>query len=423
MHSVSTWVKSEVADLGDPRPPTRMGFRATDLGARSDVATCGGSVRFIDSRSTATKKLQRSMRKLFTRASPPSAPVPVNAQTASPLFRLPLELRQQIWSLVLTRPADAAHPHFHIYDEIYDSRTHDPNSPALESHARQIAESTALLRTCQTIYSESVQYLYDSTEFELVLIPGRARPHYIAATDTPSRAEVAWNIRQRNSLGKLANCSVQLQRIRRATIVVQPGHSPDVRAYCRQIHDFLAAIACGSKLKYLCLKLNLQKKMNLVRQDAFGKNVHALAPLGEQQAVRTGARLQRETVHMPRQVNRADGGDTAAYSTGIATLQAMLHILDGKVVSWKTSLDQQYRHDCAFRGMFGRGYYPTHPPPQTRGQEMAEMAGKVTAIALFVTVALPVTAPTAVLAYVQRKRDKGERWWGEGERGLYRKRR
>ncbi|KAK4548028.1 hypothetical protein LTR36_010748 [Oleoguttula mirabilis] len=408
------------------RDSTSMALKTTNSDAVSDIATCGGSVRFVDTRPAASARLQRRMRKLFTHAALPSPPVAIQEQSKSPFFRLPLELRQQIWEMVVTRPEDAKPAHFHVYDEVYDSCTYDPLSAAVESHARKVAEKTALLRTCQAIYAESVQYLYDSADFELVLLPGRARPERIYRDDGPSRKGLDHNLAKRNGpVGKLGDCGALLRRIRRATIIVQPGHSPDVKAYRRRIEDFLAVIANGEKLRYLCVKLNVHAAMDLHRQRGFEVMIDALKPLGQRTPQGpSGQCLEREVVLAPGVHSSAlpTRGYDETFERGIDSLQLALGVPDEKVRYWCStgrhySRESERREQCILRGASGRLHWPplrARPKWEKRRQAVEDWVG----MAVCLTVALPVVAPMAVVKYVQRKRDKGERWLGEVE--LYR---
>lgn len=393
-----------------------MAFQPTNSGPKSDIATCCSSAGLMDAKPGRGTKLQRSLKKIFVRPSPLAPPIPFNDQAASHFSRLPLELRQQIWELVLTRDASAKPAHFHVYDKVYDSCTHDPTSPALtDPDTRRLAKTTALLRKCHAIHDEAVQYLCDSTSFELVLLAGRPRPGHIFEADTPSHVIVDDNIRKRNCIGRLADLSVMLQRIRRATIVVQPGDSPDVRAYCQRVQIFLGAIDQGSRLRYLCLKLNFAERMVMKRHDALARIVESFLLLGEQQVTQSG-RPKREIVLMSR--SPVAQGNYHVYKEQIGMLQAKLHIRTDNVVFWYPSRDEANAPECAYRAAAWNYRFYSNPPKTglSAAKEAAEMVGMA---AILATVALPAI----VFMYVRRKKDKGETWVGEQERNLFRRRR
>jgi hypothetical protein len=136
-------------------------------------------------------------------------------QAASKLLSLPLELREQIWSLVFAERQDAQPAHLHIYDTIYDSCTYEPRDVVGEE-ARRAGTQTALLRTCRSAHDEAVRYLYEDARFDLIVFAGKARPVSIRAT--------AKKLRLAKRLTRLSGRSHQSQR--RQTSVSPLAQSP-----------------------------------------------------------------------------------------------------------------------------------------------------------------------------------------------------
>ena len=90
-------------------------------------------------------------------------------QSSSLIFRLPAELRAEIWAYTFCESREA---HFDIFDRIYDSCTY--KVPSLtRQYCRRNPVRTSLLLTCRAAYVEAVQYLYDNTRFTLAVCAGR----------------------------------------------------------------------------------------------------------------------------------------------------------------------------------------------------------------------------------------------------------
>ncbi|KAK3117425.1 hypothetical protein LTR53_001264 [Teratosphaeriaceae sp. CCFEE 6253] len=170
---------------------------------------------------------------------------------SSPLFRLPRELRDQIYTHVF-HPCSASHPHFHIYDCVLTSCTYDPSPPATPRSTRALAR-TALLRTSKLVCAEATETLYETTYFDLVIVAGHARPHGVKC----ERTGAVVRLRDRTSLGTLAQCGALLRRIRHATLVIQPGRKPNPKRYAERVVAVLQAMGGGVNLRTLGIKFNI----------------------------------------------------------------------------------------------------------------------------------------------------------------------
>ncbi|KAK5723910.1 hypothetical protein LTR17_013839 [Elasticomyces elasticus] len=229
-------------------------FRSQDQIA-SEANTAGGAITTDRGRETGAKLkhvLQRTKKilKLTNRRTSDPSPPPCNQQTSSPLFRLPRELRDQIWSNVLHASTHPTTAHFHIYgDTIIDSCTYDGERAM---YHRSYALRTALLRTCRAVYEDAVQVLYDETHFDLVVLAGLPRPYKVQDYAGRSR-----KLSDRHVLGRLQECEVLLRRIRHATLIVQPGRKPDAQQYERGLLAFVQALDGGAPLRTLRIYLNI----------------------------------------------------------------------------------------------------------------------------------------------------------------------
>jgi len=170
-------------------------------------------------------------------------PPPANLRALGPLFRLPRELRDVIWSYTFHRKPHPERAHFHIYDTIIDSCTHDAK---IDRYLRRHGSRTALLRTCRAVYEDAVQRLYDDTHFELVVLAGVPRPYQIQ----DSYGGVM-ELSGRNVLGSIGDCARLLTRMRHATIVIHPGRKPDGKRYEKRMACFLKALGGGARLRSL----------------------------------------------------------------------------------------------------------------------------------------------------------------------------
>ncbi|KAK3643610.1 hypothetical protein LTR56_010120 [Elasticomyces elasticus] len=193
-----------------------------------------------------TKKILKPTKGRATDLSPSIC----NQQTASPLFHLPRELRDQIWSNVLHASTHPTTAHFHIYgDTIVDSCTYDGEKAM---YHRSYALRTALLRSCRAVYEDAVQVLYDETHFDLVVLAGLPRPYKVQDYAGRSR-----KLSDRHVLGILQGCKVLLRRIRHATLIIQPGRKPDAQKYERGLIAFVQALDGGAHLRTLRIYLNI----------------------------------------------------------------------------------------------------------------------------------------------------------------------
>lgn len=150
-----------------------------------------------------------------------------NAPT-SPLLRLPAELRLQIYAYVFS---GVPNPHFHVTEKVYPSCTYSKPPRALEHPV-----SAAILQVCRTVYFEAIEVLYARTTLKLVLFAGSARCGY------------KHNVAEYPCLGDFEECGM-LSRIRRATIEVRPGKSPNADRYVRRARRLVKALQLGSSLK------------------------------------------------------------------------------------------------------------------------------------------------------------------------------
>ncbi|TKA77646.1 hypothetical protein B0A55_04607 [Friedmanniomyces simplex] len=211
-----------------------------------------GDRRGLISEAAAKLKLtvQRSARVLKRsdnqHATPPSPP-PYDQQPSCALFRLPRELRDMIWTYTLHASTHSERAHFHIYDEIIDSCTYDAET---DRYHRIHAPRTAVLRTCRAVYEDAVQILYDYTSFDLVVLAGLPRPYKVH--DKEGRVK---KLSDRYVLGKIGECTQLLERIRHATLIVQPGRKPDARKYERRLVRFTKALGGGNYLRSLSIQI------------------------------------------------------------------------------------------------------------------------------------------------------------------------
>lgn len=310
----------------------------------------------------------------------PAAPLP-------PILCLPLELREQIWKEVLTRPEGAKPVHFHIYNKVYDSCTYDPRT-AGPGPDRQQAVTTALLRTCHSIYDEAVQYLYDSAHFELVLLPGTARPSMIVPGGHPSGQVSRKNVEKRNCLGEISHCAELLRRVRRATVVLQPGAFPSVSPYRKRVEAFLQAIEYGEKLKELSIIFSVHWETDSPQHSWIPGITRALLPLAAQphDPRREGAIKAATHFHDEEKVKSVDNA--------LAPLRAAFGLASSKTFHTTESVNP-----CLHRGAWG------HPLPTHDAGDLEI----VCVIVAFVCLSA-VTVPLAVLVERKRKRLKGQRW-------------
>ncbi|KAK3631172.1 hypothetical protein LTR56_014876 [Elasticomyces elasticus] len=260
----------------------------------SEANTVGGAITKTKNRELSSKLnhiLQRTKKilKPTSRTTSNPSPPPCNQQTASPLFRLPRELRDQIWSNVLHASTHPTTAHFHIYgDTIIDSCTYDGEKAM---YHRSYALRTALLRTCRAVYEDAVQVLYDETHFDLVVLAGLPRPYKVQDYAGRSR-----KLSDRHVLGRLQECEVLLRRIRHATLIVQPGRKPDAQKYEQGLLAFVQALAGGAQLRTLRIYLNIGRSVTgAVTPDGL-RTLKAATKILATQIVRKPSRERRTTV-------------------------------------------------------------------------------------------------------------------------------
>ncbi|KAK3074744.1 hypothetical protein LTR53_002546 [Teratosphaeriaceae sp. CCFEE 6253] len=178
--------------------------------------------------------------KTLKHANNPSTTIPLQS---SPLFRLPRELRDQTYTHVFHLSSNPT-PHFHIYDSVLTSSTYDPSTPTRRSH--RAPARTALLRTSKLVCAAATEILYETTHFDLVILAGHARPHGVKC----ERTGAVVRLRDRTSLGTLAQCGALLRRIRHATLVIQLVGNPTPSA-------MRSAMGGGVNLRTLGIKFNI----------------------------------------------------------------------------------------------------------------------------------------------------------------------
>jgi hypothetical protein len=148
----------------------------------------------------------------------------------SAFAKLPRELREIIWRYILEGPTNARPAHFHVYDRVsvtltssvrhrnfnhrfrFDSCTYASRKSAWANHqanSRHNIRQISLLLTCRTIYEEALCYLYENTKFQLVILPGLARPRH--------------RLSNKHCIGKLQDCDAIFARMEHVHLTVQPG--------------------------------------------------------------------------------------------------------------------------------------------------------------------------------------------------------
>lgn len=162
-------------------------------------------------------------------------------QNLSPLFRLPAEIREQISELTLSPPQGAKQPHFHIYDDVYDSCLYCTQLND-QKYFRRRPVQISLLLTCRQAYEEAKFFLWKHSKFTLVICAGNPRP----------KEEVYG----RNCLGSITKCKDLFSRMRHVTLVVQPGKRPEATKYAARVTELLEAMDYCQHVQILCLHLN-----------------------------------------------------------------------------------------------------------------------------------------------------------------------
>lgn len=269
-------------------------------------------------------------------------------ENGSMFDRVPPELRLQIWEHVLAFAEDERPPHFHLYDKVYDSCMYRAQSKECAQKRREAYGHTALLRTCRVIYNEALPMLYKNTHFELVLFAGKARWKYDLMWDTaPLFNQHEHDLVLRNNLGELARCP-QLKRIRHATVVVQPGESPDVKAYKKRIEDFLAAVAYGGGLKTFSIKFNFPTRI-----DRANEGIEFVK----------GFRDFVASLHKRTALSLMPCSTWHEHRTAVGELAAASNTTDVSTRPWQQTQDME---ECLRRGTVDAFTFHAinHPPPR-----------------------------------------------------------
>lgn len=164
----------------------------------------------------------------------------IQTQEQSPLFDLPPEIREKIWHFTLLPSKKSAQPHFHIYDEVYDSCLYWSEYKGYKRRPR-IPVQMSLLLTCRAIYNEAKLLLYNDTRFTLVILAGNPRGH----------------TNHRHCLGPIKECGQLFSRMKDVTLIVQPGSKrPDAEKYAARIAKLLEAMEYLRHAEKLHLYLN-----------------------------------------------------------------------------------------------------------------------------------------------------------------------
>ncbi|KAK4903172.1 hypothetical protein LTR27_000100 [Elasticomyces elasticus] len=272
--------------------------------AASEANTDGSAITTDRGRETGAKLkhvLQRTKKilKLTNRRTSDPSPPLCNQQTSSPLFRLPRELRDQVWSNVLHASTHPTTAHFHIYgDTIIDSCTYDGEKAM---YHRSYALRTALLRTCRAVYEDAVQVLYDETHFDLVVLAGLPRPYKVQDYAGRSR-----KLSDRHVLGSLQECEVLLRRIRHATLIIQPGRKPDAQKYEQRLVAFVQALDGGAHLRTLRIYLNIGRTVTSYIGPEGIRTLKAATRVLATQITLKPARERRTTITRCENLNHID---------------------------------------------------------------------------------------------------------------------
>lgn len=294
-------------------------------------------------------------------------------QRASRLFILPPEIRETIWRLALLPPPESENkPHFHIYDTVYDSCTYgEPKTQALRKHRqRNPTQQISLLLTCRAAYQEALQFLYDDAEFSLVLFAGRARPDE--------------GVYGRNCLGSIADCGSVFARMRKVTLIIQPGRRPQTEKYVARIEEVLRTMHFCKEVKELTLHFNFHGEFFTMedcslRLERIMTAFHVLANKPAALTIQTCALYPFER------------------------FQELQTALPGSELRRWCKVSEA--DDCLLRGLVGKQWHSELPP--TRRRQVAEWSMVLTVTAGWF-VFFPVTIPLTARQFVKRKRDKGE---------------
>lgn len=326
-------------------------------------------------------------------------PKTTHQQTESPLFRLPPELRQVIWEYALAPNECADAVHFHVYDDVYNSCTYDnpmtKYKPTI-AHRRRHPTQMTLLMTCRGIHNEALQYLYDNTQFTLVLLPGIPGPRKNLQT------------RQCRWVDRVQDCRELFNRMRNITIVVQPGIRAETKKYVARINNLLSALDNGRHLSSLCLLFNFHVQMPHYdpQDERRGAFIEAFYPTARTLKPRVESRKLKISI-------KAWSFDRESWDPRFLMLRTLF---TGKIGSWhplvprddevvKDPSHQGENKWCQQRGTFGRPSAAHQPVLFTSRRERYALTGAAAA-AWFLT--WPVALPVCIGSYCVRKAIKGE---------------
>ena len=340
----------------------------------------------------------RASRSLPLRIRKKQADAAVSQQTNSPLFRLPYELRESIWKYALTPPYEAGSAHFHLYDEIYDCCTYEhPQDTQKRQDSRGHLVQMSLLVTWKAIYEETVQILYQNSDFTLVLFPGLARPRN--------------HLSGKRCLGTPKKCGHLFQRMRRVTIIVQPGEKANTRKDISRIAELLKLIESGRRMSYLALQFNWQYRMHV--HDANYKSREAIVKAFYPLKVALGPRLKankRKKVKELEFVVKISMDPKASMQPSLYKLRAGFG-KECQIIpcfmpfsTYDPTKTHVWGDGCLERGAFGaRGGWV-----QARRSRIAQQRRTDTVVLDAYFLAWPVSFPVTLAACVNRKRYKGE---------------
>ncbi|KAK3623003.1 hypothetical protein LTR56_021843 [Elasticomyces elasticus] len=370
----------------------------------------------------------RGLRTLLHASPPPLQTHQARDQNASPLFRLPFELREIIWSLVL-HPGDSTQTaHFHVYAEVWNSCTYNMQS-AVDRLARKAGLRTALLRTCWAMHEEAVQVcqmiqisqhskrmdvviikpvsltrflqlLYDPTNFEIVLFSGIARPD---AVHVPFLNECrSQSLATRCNVGQ-PSVYTNLKRIRHLTLIVQPGRWAHVPKFVQRVHTTLKALDYGRNLKQTCLKFHFNLETDW--QATAVPIIKAFHILNHRQTALGSSQAQKLTItpcypYLPiTSIPYEDAIGELAHALGIPTIN-IIPLYPGDTYS---------AGECAAHGLGLCNNIRNRRGVPTRSQAIvANVASGLTLGAVVLTA--PLSIPCIVWTLAARTRRKGESW-------------
>jgi hypothetical protein len=337
------------------------------------------------------------------------------------LLNLPPELRERIWREALrsAAPDDPKPAHFHVYDDVYDSCTYDPQS----CDRSKTPSIVSLLQTCRAIHNEAVPVLYESQHFQLVVCAGQARPDLITKHDNSEHDSASSNLRRRNCLGKLTGKTVAtvFGRIRYATIIIQAGRQPNLDRYSKRIQILSAALGQGVNLRLLDVCFNIHNKARTTKQFGWNKVAEALKPLCETVIAKGRDVYGFRSVGWPPDARAAES--LLAELLGMPTERLTLQTHENFEASDLELVSIPRYHECMMRGWRGRQDFKT--PKQQRRRlarqnarrqraiqhpklSLARDLAECVAMLGVVTAALPLIGVVLGVDYLHKKHVKGE---------------